>query len=518
MPAKDKTTPILIALLVSFAFAEGASASEALPDFAVRMLRRAPLTDYAGPDSDYGQRSDATFIAEIVNQGANCDQRFRVTFKEDGGIREHIPVDGLASGAVIRFAFRVHRKSAENERAIDTEISVAVDSENLIAEFTKENNEIATSVQARSSGFYVHRSFARTIEGAENSIGTKSFHDWLNAHVRELNRLYRESGEASDSRANERSILRVDYVNFVSDDEQFESYEADRKAEVRWDFHRLFASKDFLPRMELPADVRLSDIHARSWIGRYADPERVQSIDYSLLHELGHGLGLVDLYAFRVFGREVPRAIREEFEIGIDDEIFSPRVNGLMGNDYRAGLSNHSAHALALNSGARLHPADRSRYGSVLTIVPGTVKLEIMSGGAPASSANVSVHHSERDPSLGYYGRRFHETPDEEGYADERGVYVLGKKPFGSDFYSPSHPFYRPAAGVTMVLIRFEGRREIRFVAATDLNASAIESARLRFPGELFRAERQETPARTLRRHLSEAEVTATLAISREDD
>jgi hypothetical protein len=183
----------------------------------------------------------------------------------------------------------------------------------------------------------------------------------------------------------------------------------DAGSDLRWRYDRL----DLVPDGEpLPAydTTNYDGAFPQRFTAGQGDPrggyyDEEEDISYALLHEIGHQLGIIDIYQM-----DVP-----------------PSANEVNGEGYFAqpGLMHGCSHfisphtALAMND---WHGVRRGFFGQYLYDVPTTNKLKVLSTeGLPVPGADVTVYEYVRTAD----GKKIPNIPKFTGTTDEDGIYVF---------------------------------------------------------------------------------------------
>ncbi len=242
------------------------------------------------------------------------------------------------------------------------------------------NNSIAGG--SKSVGFltYVDESFAEDFREKTMTLypgaATDDAFDWLNRHMERFNALFQAAG----------TLKRVHYdvLDPIADTS------ADPTAST-------------LPFAVFPFRYRTSDIHPRQASAYWTIAD---DIDNGLLHEMGHQLGLIDLY---------------QFDIAPQDNLVSGRgystADCLM-RGVSPFVSTHSANAMT----TWLHKA-HGYYGQYLYKTPDQVRLRFRGiGNAPLSGAVVKMYQLIEIPGV---GKRVSTQVKFQGVTDSKGYLTL---------------------------------------------------------------------------------------------
>jgi len=300
-----------------------------------------------------------------------------------------------------------HRKSADHR---DRWVTFEVDYDGQIAEQCENNNSLSSFLEAPGMGFYVEQSMYDYFNNVQNAVGSYSFEDFLNWHVRVWNETYLEmsrfQGFAEDG-CLER--VRVQKIQVVPDG-------------------TLCAGGNHTPNCQTNflIDGEWGFRPDQAYAAKYS-----RIIEWGLLHECTHQLGMIDLYTLNMEAGTPGTPSKVQVKDGTPYYLtrgYYPPYMGLMGGgdtrynaDYEATglLSGWTTGALSSNTGYR-----RGFYGEQLYDLPDVVKFRALAAGnTPIPFAEFKVWQS-----------RAGVTPDETSYtwqpifqgtADANGVVSL---------------------------------------------------------------------------------------------
>ncbi len=370
-----------------------------------------------------------TYTATIRNRGTNAwNAGTTVRWLVNGNVfaMSNVPVN-LAPGQTQLTAFMWDWDPFELDE-IRFEI-VASDSR-------PENNGLTIATKSVAFLSYIDQSYVEDFrEGTAAYPGAASddMIDWLNRHMERFNALFEESG--TEKRVHF-DVLRV-----------LDDFDADPSVPARINF----AIFPFRYRAG-DGSLRLS--------GYYSAKD---DYDYGLLHEMGHQLGLIDLYRLNV----------------------DPSQNMVNNTGYSSGacLMNGVSHFVSENSsGAMTHWLDRAHgyYGQYLYQLPQNVQLRILgSNGFPLAGATVRVYQKCERPGM---GEVITSQVKFQGTTDASGLYMLPNVPinaalipttFAGDSLAPN-PFGYVAVvgtnGVFLIEVEHNGFRDYAWLDITEVN------------------------------------------------
>ncbi len=316
-----------------------------------------------------------TYTATVRNRGTNTwSGTLTGTWKVDGANPVPQPKSvNLAPGATTTYAFVRNWDGASHEIRFDTSVTDARASNNSLA------------IDTKSVAFLTYADITKIEQFRENtslsypSAETDDLFDWLNRHMARFNELFAAAGC--------QKRVHYDILEALND------YDPDPAVETI-----NFAVFPFRYRKG-EGDPRGS--------GYY---NTADDIDYGLLHEMGHQLGMVDIYQL-----DVP-----------------PSANQVSGQSYSAvadlmhGCSPviSEFHALAMN-----HWLDKAHgyYGQYMYNIPAEIRMRLLgSDGQPLSGAVVKMYqYCERSG----MGKVITSQIKAQGTTDGSGIFVLPNVP-----------------------------------------------------------------------------------------
>ena len=298
------------------------------------------------------------------------------------------------------------------------------------------NNAITGGSKSVAFLTYADRSFIedfREITAAQYpGATTDDLFDWLNAHMTRFNELFAQAGTGK----------RVHY----------DILEAVQDGSPDPGVNRLqFAI--------FPFRYHTGEGHPR--LSGYYDPS--DDRDYGLLHEMGHQLGLIDLYQMDI----------------------APELNLVSGRPYTATecLMRSVAHFISPNSAAAmtrwLHTA-HGYYGQYLYATPQTTRLRFLGmDGQPLAGATVKAYQLIEIPGV---GKRIPDQVKFQGTTDAGGVITLPNVPintqwvpttFAGDTLRPNPFGYIAVVGANGVMhfkVERDGFADYAWLDITELN------------------------------------------------
>lgn len=373
-----------------------------------------------------------TYTATIRNRGTNpISQTATISWTLDGLIVDSESVTiALEPGEIWQKTLNQIWDNNSHELSFNIDIT----------DSRPENNTL--TIDTKSVGFltYIDRSFIEKFrdEWSKKHPGSTTDDpiDWLNMHMTRFNELFADAG--CDKR------VRYDILQVIDD------YESDPTTPEAINF----AIFPFRYHWYTDGDPRTS--------GYYHNDD---DIDYGLLHEMGHQMGMIDVYQLNLDGA-------------------SNQVNGQSYSahaDLMTGCSPfiNEFHALAMQSW--LNTA-HGMYGQFLYNIPATVQLQLIGrDGNPLGNADVKIYQmAERDG----LGKVITNQVKAQGTCDSQGIFTLPNVPVDNGLVpqSPSgeilndNPFgYVHVIGNNGLLlfeVEYNGERDFCWLDITETNVA----------------------------------------------
>lgn len=248
-----------------------------------------------------------------------------------------------------------------------------------------ENNSLTSDTLAVGFLTYIDRSFVEQFreEWSPNwpDCRTDDVIDWLNMHMDRFNELFEEAD--CDKRVHY-DVLQV--IDDAADDPE-------EPAAIN------FAIFPFRYRAGVDFDPRTSGYY-------HTDDD----IDYGLLHEMGHQLGMIDLYQLDLASTQ--------------NEVSGQGYFGSFGLMHGCSPYISEFHAHAMNQWLR---SPHGYYGQFLYHLPRTVQLRLLGyDGTPLDGATVTVYQSCERPGI---GEILTSQIKAQGTTDSEGLYTLPTVP-----------------------------------------------------------------------------------------
>ncbi|MBI4881804.1 MAG: hypothetical protein HY812_19405 [Planctomycetes bacterium] len=369
-----------------------------------------------------GQR--ITLRAHVVNTGFVAARPFQYVFEID---RQEIGRGRAAQrlGVLERAAFEQDWAWQEGEHTVAFRVLPGAE------EIASCNDERSEALWAWPFFFAVGRARLEYAHGRRNTLGSFSFEDYYQWHLDLMNELLRRSVYPSQPQGI-RARVRLDRILYL--DECGSGPETDQAID------RALVGADGLGR------------HQGGWVWRDSEEERAGAwpepfgqffgavTEWSLPHELGHQLGLVDLYGFDYHGADAITG-RESGPLRTAHFFRHPRVM----------MHWHGPHLFSESSAAYLNRTwnrPRGIYGEYLFETPERVLLLVLDANSrPLPNASVRLYQRgarvdrERAPVQeegvlwrhvledGDFPSRLDPVPVIEGTTDAEGRMLLPNRP-----------------------------------------------------------------------------------------
>jgi hypothetical protein len=297
------------------------------------------------------QGSSVTYTATIRNRGTNVWSVPRVArWRVNGALQSEQTLSlSLAPGATT---------TSTLVRAWNQGVQDVITFELAGGDARAGNDTFETATKSVAFLSYVDQTYLEAFR--EESMGVPNaasddMIDWLNRHMRRFNELFQQAGTAK---------------------------------RVHFDVLRVLDDADADPASPAPINFAIFPFRYRAGEGSlrgsgYYDPS--EDYDYGLLHEMGHQLGLIDLYRLNV----------------------DPAQNLVNATGYSAApcLMNGVSHSVSPGSAAAMtNWLDRAHgyYGQYLYRLPEHVRLRILGyDGQPLAGATVRVYQKCERPGMG---------------------------------------------------------------------------------------------------------------------
>ncbi|MCI0513460.1 hypothetical protein L0128_09630 [candidate division KSB1 bacterium] len=342
---------------------------------------------------DPGER--VTFIAHVKNHGLVPVTYFDYRWFLDGQEVARGTAGALNPAAECTFVYHWRWQSGPHM------ISFEVDPQAIIPEITTRNNQITQPTNALSFHFHVEQAVYDFFRSIKNSWGSYSWDDWVQSQVALMNALFKQAVyPLTPQGITERVYL--DSISIHPDhtlDPTGTHAPEDWEWDGRWGFTVGYLETQFYQK----------------------NPWALKN-EWSLIHELGHQLGRIDLYCLDLQARENQvngMAYRSKSYWGLmHSGIYLPA-------DEVHFFCEHTAASLNRDLGMR-----RGHFGEYLLDLPARNELRVVNAqDQPWPQILVQVY--QPDP-MGYTEKQLTAAPKFSGQTDAHGLFSLGPQPFGA--------------------------------------------------------------------------------------
>ncbi len=392
---------------------------------------------------DEGEK--VTFTGRIVNKGTQPAAAFQYEWLMDGKKVGSGTIKSLAPGASVDVMY-------DWKWAISPHVlKLVVDPDNKIKETFEHNNSLVHDTLGKVLHLVVSEDTYNRLNNCPNLIGTYSCEDLLNWYIDHMNEMFKNSiYPATPNGSRER--VRAEFV-VVKDQAARDKWYRDRGGtaqEVGFDGGWWF---DWREESERWATV----------------------IDWGLPHELGHQLGLIDLYQLDC-PPDGNRAIDEDGDPVMIGHM-SDMIDSMMHGHGPVPWSEHSAYASDTHFMQR-----RGFYGVYLVAMPMLNYVEILDNQFyPVEGAKITAFQS--------YGNRIAPQPVFSGVTGADGRFLLPNRSINSDPYVHvlgydyhENPYgeIQCVGGNGLIFLKIEGRghTEYRWLEITKLNLAYWRGAK----------------------------------------
>lgn len=354
-----------------------------------------------------------TYTAHVINKGASMTELAPFRWKLKGLVQTTGLIPALSSNEEKIFSF----STTWTNTFYDVEFEA--DYTGSVAEITDHNNSKRVGSNDITISYWVEKPLYDLFNKTKNSLGSYSFEDWAQAHIYELNM----------------RLLNAVYTptspNGVPDRVHIDKF--------------IIADELDGPNSPMHTDPDLYHIDGR-WQSTDGDAtnakglggfyqqyvnDYITKIDWGVVHEITHQLGVPDLYHMRLPQAPPNNGIQilglsgqpiTRFMLPNDGESF-PYADLMGGGDIRpytdhTVFSSHTAAGLNSNSGKR-----RGYYAEYYFDTPDTTRLQILDkNGGPVRNAQVNLYQRNPDTEI------FDNTAELTGMTDAQGmVFILNR-------------------------------------------------------------------------------------------
>ena len=359
---------------------------------------------------DTGERVELT--AHVWNVGDTASGPFRYRWSRDGETIRTGEHAGLEAGTQAAFELSASWPGS----SVNPKLTFTIDPDNSIEEIHESNNALDDWLKGYTIGFYfdplTYQSLAYSNEADQP---TQSPEHWVHRNIDHLNSLLIEAG--LDDR------VRTEFFTITDNPRYPLTHEQRYNVDGWWG---------------LKALSRIYDL-----TGNWERPE----IDFGLLHEILHQLGVIDLYqaAPSVHRVQLADVNRPDQKAGCSLDYwrhpnecyrFPAEVNDMMGSPNH-WIGNHTAGGLRSNTGHR-----RGYYGEYLYDTPGSTSVRVVNeNGQPQDGVNLKFYQANGPGYVVDQTMEFEVTTGDSGIATlpNRGItgvltatgHQLKPNPFG---------------------------------------------------------------------------------------
>jgi hypothetical protein len=364
-----------------------------------------PSKDKRWPDP--GER--VTFTAHVRNHGDVPAAPFRYAWLYDGAeALTGVHPDPIPPGGEATITYSMNWPSDEGDHFI----RFTADPNAEVTDAYRVNNTLEDPLWGLSFSIWVEQGLYDRFNRVKNLAGTASFEDWFNAQFAAFRRNFRDSVYPLDPQGITEQI-RVDKFVVVPNPATNPNLWRQRmdadpdlyRNDGRWQF---VSERQTLPEKEADWDHYVREFAAK--------------IDWGLIHELTHQLGIIDEYRMNLEWNQ--NLVRDRFGNFVRFAHIFP-YGGLMGGGsvlpHGNGnlFSSHTAHALNLHRRFR-----RGYYGEYLWDIPRNNTLVFTDAyGRPLPNAQVAVFQKSRETET------ISNIPVMTGLTDAEGRFTLRNRP-----------------------------------------------------------------------------------------
>ena len=346
------------------------------------------------------------FIAHTYNFGDQPSGPFDFEWSADGEMILTDRHDGLAPGE--HYTFEINRKWPDNTE--NPVLTFTLDPYGDVEELLEDNNSVTDWIKGYTLGVYFNQGAYDSLTFSNKPGQTiQSPELWIHDNIDRLNELLAEAG--LDDRVRVEEFFIVERRN--------------PRAEVWLDLDGWWAIWDDF-------DIFTVEGHSKR-----------PDIDYGLLHELLHQLGVIDLYVLHVGpgDNDVLDVNRPGEKAGcgppyrpheLECYRYPNEIKDIMADHQIQKIGIHTAGGLRSNSGHR-----RGFYGEYLYDTPTTTSLKIVDQyGAPIPSVELRLYQQTYG---GPYGRIIDTIPEISVSTDESGSVTLPNRGITGILTSTGH-------------------------------------------------------------------------------
>lgn len=389
-----------------------------------------------------------TFAAHVVNKGTQPSGAFTYKFLWDKSVlAEGSDAQGLAPGQEGQYSFVT--KWPEGRHSIGFQVTLG----DGRADSCPANDLLEDATDALGFRIHVYRETYDGFNANPNIIGSYSFEDWLQWHVRDMNQKFADAVYPSTPQGCQERI-RIDRIAVVNDEQE-------EKAEVEAHREGFQGAWGFAPWNDYP--------------------QRAANPDWGLIHEWAHQLGLIDLYLFNF----------DPAENRIPGPDGMPLCIGYSFPNPKTMMHWHGPHPFSeMDAWALNQQLGRSRgyYGDYLYAMCDRYYFRVLDiTGEPVPGARVLIYQGGR-------GREAFPEPVGGATCDQDGVCLIPNRPAPHittfmGFTQHDNPFGQinivGANGLLFFRIAARGQEMHRWMNITEFNVPYYRGARESYTFEL---------------------------------
>lgn len=355
-----------------------------------------------------------TYTAHIINKGGTL-QSSTYRWLVDG---QAISSGTLSSNLLANQEAKITLQSTFPQNP--QKIEFVVDPSNTISESVETNNSLRIGSHDLTLSYWVEQQYYDTFNNTANMVGSFSFEDWIQAHFAKINERFAQA-KYPTAPDGIKDRVRIDKIVIENDiDGPGSQFHNDPDAQLidgKWQ------SSD-----GDPSNARGQGGEVQNYVQRFAT-----TIDWGLIHEVTHQLGVIDLYRMNIKNNEpaspnggvLVKDINGT-QIPYNNLNFPVFINGgVMGGGettpYNDGTYYDSHTAGGFNSN---YLKRRGYFGEYLFDTPNNTKIKVVdSTGNPISGTQVNLYQKDPD------SEDIDNLPEYSGVTDSLGEMALQNKP-----------------------------------------------------------------------------------------
>ncbi len=362
-----------------------------------------------------------TYTAHVRNKGSTPSPAFAFAWLVNGTIVAQSSAAPLSAGAEATILYQTTWPSAPQA------IEFRVDPDNAVAETAETNNALTIGSHDLTISIWVEQGLYDIFNRTPNLVGSASFEDWVQAQFARMNERFRQAQYPGVSPAGIRDRVRIDKLIVAPELDGLFPFPAPVCATEPADPEGFLIDGSWGFADGDPTNAAGSGGVWQSYVDQFAT-----TIDWGLIHELAHQLGVIDLYRMNLVndpktnyhfqvqdrnGQVIPASQLPTY--GFNQLLF--QYPGLMaGGDtqpYKDGtyFESHTAGGLNAHYNQR-----RGYFGEYLFDTPTTTYLKVIdAAGNPFAGAQVAFY--QKDGVTEYIDN----VPEIEGVTDAQGQLLL---------------------------------------------------------------------------------------------